>query len=268
MHIPPFALVLTAAGSSLRFSSSFAEGESVKKEFLKIDGHSVLYRAALPFYRTPGLAAVAVTYREGCEDETIIALEDLADISAIPLVFVRGGETRQESVYLALEKLAALPVSFDYAAIHDGARPYITQELILSTLAVAATEDAALPGLAVTDSIRRIDRNGHIVEIVDRRGLVRVQTPQIFPFTRILEAHRLAGADNSASDDAELYIKAGGQCTIVPGDEKNIKITFEQDIPDAREQILTYIEERREGRKEREHSQMFRRFLNGMEDRQ
>ena len=49
MHIPPFALVLTAAGSSLRFSSSFAEGESVKKEFLKIDGHSVLYRAALPF---------------------------------------------------------------------------------------------------------------------------------------------------------------------------------------------------------------------------
>ena len=125
MHIPPFALVLTAAGSSLRFSSSFAEGESVKKEFLKIDGHSVLYRAALPFYRTPGLAAVAVTYREGCEDETIIALEDLADISAIPLVFVRGGATRQESVHLALEKLAAFPVSFDYAAIHDGARPYI-----------------------------------------------------------------------------------------------------------------------------------------------
>ena len=61
MSIPSFALIVTAAGSSLRFSSAFEDGESVKKEFLSIDGHTVLYRATEPFFEIPSLKAVVVT---------------------------------------------------------------------------------------------------------------------------------------------------------------------------------------------------------------
>ena len=261
MSMPAFALVLTAAGSSLRFNEAFPEGESVKKEFLKIDGHSVLYRAAAPFFSLPNLAAVVVTCRPGSEDETIVAMEDLVDMSTIPMLFIKGGESRQESVHLALESLARLDVPFSLVAVHDGARPYLSQELAIRTLALAFTHGAALPALTVTDSVRKIDRSGKIVEIIDRRGLVRVQTPQVFDFQSLLEAHRLMPG-KQASDDAEVYIAAGGSVYVTEGEEKNIKITHEADIPDARAQIAEYIELRRKGREERSHSELFRRLLN------
>ena len=131
MSMPPFALILTAAGSSLRFSSSFEMGQSVKKEFLRIDGHTVLFRACEPFFELPSLTAVVVTCKEGSEDETIVAMEDLADISTIPILFIKGGQTRQESVHLALERLSQLDIPFELVAVHDGARPFVTPELII-----------------------------------------------------------------------------------------------------------------------------------------
>ena len=93
MSIPSFALIVTAAGSSLRFSSTYENSESVKKEFLQLDGHSVLYRATEPFFEIPSLQAVVVTYKDDSLDETIVALEDLADINTIPMFFVKGGKS-------------------------------------------------------------------------------------------------------------------------------------------------------------------------------
>ncbi len=261
MNMPPFALVLTAAGSSLRFSSAFPEGMAVKKEFLQIEGHSVLYRAAEPFYELPSLQAVVVTCRPGAEDETLVAMEDLVDVASVPLLFIQGGETRQESVRLALERLSSLDLDFDFVAVHDGARPYVRPELVIRTLATAFTHGAAIPATTVTDSIRRIDAHGKIVECVDRRGLVRVQTPQVFRFDNLLEAHRLADG-TMATDDAEVYMAAGGSVYVLEGDESNTKITYEADIPDAREQVLRYIEDREKGRDDRAHDELFRRLLN------
>ena len=199
MSMPPFALILTAAGSSLRFSYSFEMGQSVKKEFLRIDGHTVLFRACEPFFELPSLTAVVVTCREGSEDETIVAMEDLADISTIPILFIKGGQTRQESVHLALERLSQLDIPFELVAVHDGARPFVTPELIINTMAMAFTHGAAIPALTVTDSIR--------------------------------------------------------------------KITYEEDIPDARAQISEYIEQRAKGREDRQHSEMFRRLLHQGENK-
>ena len=201
MSIPGFALVVTAAGSSLRFSSAFDEGETVKKEFLEIDGHSVLYRATEPFFELPSLMAVVITYRKESLDETIVALEDLADINSIPMFFVEGGATRQESVRLALEKLSSLGMDFPYVAVQDGARPYVTPRLIINILATAAGSSGALPALPMTDSVRRIDGRGRIIECPSRRGLVRVQTPQIFEFEKLLDAHERF-ADLQATDDS------------------------------------------------------------------
>lgn len=258
--IPVFALILTAAGSSERFNAG--GGESVKKEFLKIDGHTVLYRAALPFFEIPSLAAVVVTCKEGCEDEAVVAMEDLAD-TTVPMLFTAGGATRSESVRNALEKLSILPIDIEYVAIQDGARPYTTTELAIRTFAHAVQAGGAIPALPVTDSVRRINGRGEIVECVDRRGLVRVQTPQIFSFPGLLESYRSCDL-SSATDDAEIFIRGGNTCIVVEGDEKNIKITYKEDIPDADRQIEEYLAERDKGRKDGEAMRMFQRFVNSV----
>ena len=255
--IPPFALIVTAAGSSERFSK-----DDVKKEFLKLDGHTVLYRATEPFFELPGLVAVVITCKKGTEDEAIVALEDLVDVGSVPMLFTEGGDSRQESVHLALEKLASISIPFEYVAIQDGARPYTTPDLIIRTLAAATTTGGAIPALPMTDSIRRINAQGEIIECIDRRGVVRVQTPQIFSFLPLLEAHRRA-QKGVATDDAELFIKSGNRCVISEGDEKNIKITYIEDIPNAKEQIEEYIKEREEGRKTAKAVHLFQSFVQG-----
>lgn len=265
MSIPSFALIVTAAGSSLRFSSAYENSESVKKEFLQLDGHSVLYRATEPFFEIPSLQAVVVTYKDDSLDETIVALEDLADINTIPMFFVKGGKSRQESVKNALDKLKEINIPFEYVAIQDGARPYVTPRLIINVLATAFNSSGAVPALPVTDSIRRIDKTGSIIECPSRSGLVRVQTPQFFEFDKLIAAYENQDI-NKATDDSEIYVKAGFNCCVCEGDEANIKITYERDIPDARKQIESYIEDRRKGRASREANETFRRLLNQVED--
>ena len=265
MSIPSFALIVTAAGSSLRFSSTYENSESVKKEFLQLDGHSVLYRATEPFFEIPSLQAVVVTYKDDSLDETIVALEDLADINTIPMFFVKGGKSRRESVKNALDKLKEINIPFEYVAIQDGARPYVTPRLIINVLATAFNSSGAVPALPVTDSIRRIDKTGSIIECPSRSGLVRVQTPQFFEFDKLIAAYENQDI-NKATDDSEIYVKAGCNCCVCEGDEANIKITYERDIPDARKQIESYIEDRRKGRASREANETFRRLLNQVED--
>lgn len=253
--IPPFALILTAAGSSQRFSD-----KDVKKEFLKIDGHSVLYRAAEPFFEIPSLSAVVVTTKEGSEDEAYVAMEDLTDVNSIPMLFSKGGETRAESVKKALGALSSLSLPIEFVAIHDGARPYLRPELVINVLAAASSSGGAVPAVPATDSFRRIDRSGRIVELVDRRGLISVQTPQIFRFDELLDAYNRVPLEG-VTDDAEVFVKAGFICLATEGDKNNTKITYLEDIPDAEEQIKEYIREREEGRKQRDALRLFKSYI-------
>ena len=263
--IPPFALILTAAGSSTRFSKN--QKEAVKKEYLKINGHTVLSGALRPFYSVPGLSAVVVTCPKGAEDETVVALEDLADISTIPLLITEGGMTRKESVENALNELRHLEIPFDYIAIHDGARPFVTERLIISTLAAATITGGAVPALRITDAVKKLGQDGLIAESMDRSSLITVQTPQIFLKEQILDAYdRFPGF--SADDDAALFIKAGYKCTVSKGDPENKKITFASDIPDAEAQAEEYIKEREEGRKSAAASRRMRELLRMGDDDQ
>lgn len=234
-----FSLVITAAGSSLRFSSSLKNTETVKKEFLKLDQHSVLYHAALPFLSVKGLKRVVVTCADGYVEDAKAALEDLPN-KGIPFTFVVGGPSRQSSVRKALEELSRYD-DFRYVAIQDGARPYVSRKLIQAILADAVEFSGALPGLPLTDSVRRVDGKGLITECVEREGLYRVQTPQIFEFSKILDAHRRYSSI-FATDDAELYALAGYSTKITPGDERNIKVTYASDVPDAERKAKEYLE--------------------------
>ena len=263
MSIPPFAAVITAAGTSSRFSGG--QSIAVKKEYLSIDGHTVLSRAARPFFRVPGLSAMVVTCPPGSEDETIVALEDLADISSVPLLIIPGGMTRKESVRAALDELRKLDVPFDYIAIHDGARPYVDEGLIIRTLAAATVTGGAVPALRITDAVKKLGKDGLISENIDRSPLITVQTPQIFRRNELLDAYdRFPGLE--ADDDAAVFISAGYSCTVSRGSAGNTKITFLSDIPDAEKQADEYVKARDEGRKSAAASRRMRELLQQGDD--
>ena len=258
MSIPTIAAVITAAGSSARFSKGL-EGE-VKKEYLPIDGHSVLYMATRPFYEIPSLKAVVVTCPKGSEDEAAVALEDLIDIASVPLLIIKGGATRMESVKAALEALKGLPGLPEYIAIHDGARPYLDKSLIITTLASAAIAGGAVPVLPVTDAVRRLGSDGLFSESIEKKGLVTVQTPQIFRSEEILDAYGRYPF-TEADDDLQVHMQAGYSSTFSVGSPQNRKITFAEDIPDAKAKAEEYLKAREEGRRSAKASKRMRELI-------
>jgi 2-C-methyl-D-erythritol 4-phosphate cytidylyltransferase/2-C-methyl-D-erythritol 2,4-cyclodiphosphate synthase len=144
-----------------------------------------------------------------------------------------GGATRQESVRLGLESLAADPP--DLVLIHDGARALLDRDLIDRVLDGLQAHAAVLPALPVTDTLKRVEADA-VAGTVDRTGLYRAQTPQGFRYQRILEAHR-AFAGQSMTDDCALAEAAGLAVAVVAGAESNLKITEPGDLVRA-EQIL------------------------------
>lgn len=264
MNIPSFAVIITAAGSSERFNKG--RDEKVKKEYLSIDNHTVLYKATEPFFELPGLAAAIVTCPKGSEDETVVALEDLADINRIPLLILAGGNTRTESVKKAVKALSELPFTFDFIAIHDGARPFVTPELIINTLATASVVGGAAPALRVTDALKSLGSSGMIEDNLDSVNIIRVQTPQIFDAKNLIEAYSTLEDEVSAKDDIEIYTKAGFPCTVVQGSENNKKITYFKDIPNANEQIEEYLKAREDGRHSAKAVRRMRELINSKEE--
>lgn len=142
------------------------------------------------------------------------------------LQVVPGGPTRPESVRAAL---GALPDSVGVVLVHDAARPLAPVELVDAVVAaVRAGADAVVPGLPVTDTVKRVD--GDIVtETFDRSGLRSVQTPQGFRRAVLEEAH-LDLSDGGITDDAGLVERAGYPVVVVPGDEEAFKVTRPLDL--------------------------------------
>lgn len=137
---------------------------------------------------------------------------------------VTGGATRSESVR---NGLAAVPDDAEIIVVHDAARPVATHELFRAVIdAVEAGADAAIPGVPVTDTVKRVDGD-RVVETLDRAALVVVQTPQAFR-ADVLRAAHASGDD--ATDDAALVEAVGGKVVVVAGDARNIKITAPEDL--------------------------------------
>lgn len=137
---------------------------------------------------------------------------------------VTGGATRAESVRAGL---GAVPVGAQVVVVHDAARPLARATLFDAVIAaVRDGADGAVPGLAVTDTLKRVD-DVRVTATVDRVGLVAVQTPQAFRAHILRDAHA-SGAD--ATDDAALVEELGGTVVVVPGDPRNLKITGPADL--------------------------------------
>jgi 2-C-methyl-D-erythritol 4-phosphate cytidylyltransferase/2-C-methyl-D-erythritol 2,4-cyclodiphosphate synthase len=216
-----YALIV-AAGRGARF------GGTLPKQYLALGGTSVLRHAVAAFAAHPRIAGVLVTIRP--EDR---ALFDHAVSGVSVLAPVPGGAERQDSVRLGLEALAAHKP--DRVLIHDGARPFPDAALIDRVIDGLDRASAAIPGLALGDTIKRVE-DGHIVETVDRSQLWRAQTPQGFHFDAILAAHRKM-AGRVLTDDAAVAEAAGIAPLIVAGSEENLKVTTIEDLA-AAERLL------------------------------
>lgn len=240
-HSVRHAVVVTAAGSSSRFNAGCAKGrldsDTVKKEFLSLDGLPVLARAVKPFLEVPGLVAVVVTYKAGCLEETRDSLKCLDVYGKVPVFFVEGGETRQNSVFNALSFLKGLlddGLGFELVSIHDGARPFVSKDVIEACLDAAFRCGGAAPCVPVSDTLVKVSE-GFFSARLDRTGVCGVQTPQTFRFPDIYEAHVKARGivdcvGSAFTDDTQIFMEFGGRVAAVTGSPKNTKITYRNDL--------------------------------------
>lgn len=143
----------------------------------------------------------------------------------LPFIFVPGGATRTESVRAGL---AALPAGVEYVAIHDAARPFATAELLAAVMAAARVCGGAIPGRAVTDTLKKTDAGMAIVDTVDRSSLYAVETPQCFHLATLLAAYRVPG---NWTDDAAVLENAGCRVNVVAHTAENPKLTVTSQLP-------------------------------------
>lgn len=222
-----FDLILTSAGKSTRFNEK--RSSHIKKECASIDGKSVLSLALNPFLSLCGLKNVVITYPEGGKEDIEKALLDSVIPSEVNLYLVEGGKTRTASVRNGVLFLKKIKSSSTLTAVHDGARPFLKRKLLEEILFRAAEDGAAAPALKLTDAVKTVDGD-RVVSSLDRSSLVRVQTPQIFTREKLISVYEDLAEDDVFQDDIEPYVKAGNRCSIVPGDEENIKITYSKDL--------------------------------------
>lgn len=220
---PRAAAIIVAAGRGLR------AGGGGPKQYRTLAGKTVIARAMTPFCSHPGILAVQPVINPDDADIFAAAMSGLAHRPA-----VAGGATRQASVHAGLEALAADPP--DVVLIHDAARAFVTPEVISRAIAAAQATGAAIPVIAVADTIKITNAKGMIEATPDRASLRIAQTPQAFRFDVILEAHRRAAREgrDDFTDDAALAEWAGLTVATFEGDAANMKLTTAEDF--AREE--------------------------------
>lgn len=209
------AAIVVAAGKGLR------TGGAVPKQFVEWRGKP-LVRHSVESLAVAGISPIVIAIPEGWDD---VAAASVAGIAGVQLV--HGGASRQESVMRALEALEK--IAPQAVLIHDAARPVLPRAVINGLLQALANEPAAIPVLAVVDSMVR-GSSGFRTEPVDRDELYRVQTPQAFDYSKILEAHRRWQGPLDAGDDAQVADAAGMRVTLTTGDEDLRKVTFAADL--------------------------------------
>ncbi len=141
---------------------------------------------------------------------------------------VQGGQNRQESVYNGLKACE----DCSYVIIHDGARPLIKKETIIKCLEKAKQTKAVIVAVKTIDTIKKVDENLKIIETPNRDFLWNVQTPQIFDYNLILDAHNKLKGENY-SDDAGLLEHLGVDVYVIEGEYSNFKITTTNDLLQA-----------------------------------
>ena len=204
-------------------------GEGQPKQFRRVAGKSLLAHAVDAFARHSGFDQIVLVIGDGQSD----AVQTALDPRPLPALVI-GGATRQQSVRAGLEHIAANGGA-DHVFIHDAARPFLPPQLIDRLLCSLEAAAGAIPVLPVVDTLAR--GMGSLGNVVDRSGLIRVQTPQAFDFYAILIAHRNWANAADATDDAQMARAAGYPVALVEGDSMLEKLTHPQDFALAEQRL-------------------------------
>lgn len=211
-------VIVAAAGSGKRMNGG--DGE-LPKQFMKIGGIPMVRKTVKVFQDNELVDDICVVINEKYRK---VYEELLSDFDKIRCM-APGGRERQESVGAGLRELSAVS-DFDYVMIHDGARPYVTGDIIAASLEGVTKHRACTAAVPVKDTIR----NGGIT--LERDNLFIVQTPQTFERGIITEAYKRALSDGYiGTDDGSVVERLGIPVAIVPGSYSNIKITTREDLP-------------------------------------
>lgn len=208
--------VIVAAGSASRMGG-------IDKVMAPLGGEPMIARTVRAFQECDAISEIVVVTRE----DLIVPIGKLTREMPKVTAVVAGGKSRQESVHLGLN---ALSEKVKLAAIHDGARPFVTWQLIDWVVRAANSYGAAAPAVPVKDTIKEVQ--GFIVKNTpDRASLRAVQTPQVFDFDILRAALKKARDDGAeVTDDCSAVERMGMSVKIVEGDERNIKITTPLDL--------------------------------------
>jgi 2-C-methyl-D-erythritol 4-phosphate cytidylyltransferase/2-C-methyl-D-erythritol 2,4-cyclodiphosphate synthase len=233
----PVAAVIVAAGRGER------AGASTPKQYRPIGGEPMIRATLRAFLAHPRIDFVQAVINPNDRDAYQDAIAGLKDL----LPPVAGGATRQASVLAGLEALASR--SPGLVLIHDAARPFVSAALIDRAIGAGQTCGAAVPGIALADTVKSIDDSAAVTETLDRSSLRIVQTPQAFTFHLILEAHRRAAAarHESFTDDAALAEWAGQRVSVFEGEVANLKVTTTDDFVRAEMARLAALSDVRTG---------------------
>jgi len=230
------AAVIVAAGRGQR------AGGGLPKQYRHVAGEPVIRPTLAAFLAHPQIDAVQPVIH--ADDE---ALYRAATAGMDLLPPVEGGATRQVSVRAGLEALCTMAPNL--VLIHDAARPFLTGALISRAIAAGTEHGAAVPAIAIADTVKKIDEQAVVIETLDRGRLRMVQTPQAFGFSLIIDAHRRAAGAGLVdfSDDAALAEWAGHRVTVFEGETGNAKLTTDADFTGAEALRLAALSDVRTG---------------------
>jgi 2-C-methyl-D-erythritol 4-phosphate cytidylyltransferase len=219
--MPDVGAVVAAAGRGSRL------GAGRNKVFLTLRGKPILLWAVGALAESSLIGEIVVAVAPGEEEECRRLLEEyrLSKVEAV----VAGGPTRQESVRKAL---GCLSKEFALVAVHDGARPFVSEGLLAALVACAARRGAAIPGVPVKDTVKLLgEGESKVWQTLPRERLVAAQTPQVFRRELLEAAHQKAAQEGfTGTDDAALVERLGHPVWVVEGDYRNLKITTREDL--------------------------------------
>ncbi len=231
MKQPYVAAIVPAAGMSSRMGGC-------EKQFEDLGGMPVLARTLLALSESDWIQEIILVVRQDAMQDAL-ALVNAWHIPKVASI-VSGGNTRQESVLRGLEAVRA---ESGYVAIHDGARPLVTGQVIADAVISAVRYGAAAAAVPVVDTIKVADGDGKILSTPNRDTLFAVQTPQVFGLQEYRQAAKLAKENQrDYTDDCQMLEAAGKGVWLSRGDRENLKITTPLDLV-----VAQAILEQREG---------------------
>ena len=216
--------VVVAAGSGSRMRNI-----QEPKQFVKVNNKPLMVFSLETFNVHPRIDAIVVVTSEAYlnDVEQMCKEYKLNKVKAV----IKGGATRQESVFNGLEKAMSLSQSKDdIVLIHDAARPLVSLRVISDNIDKAKKFGAVSTVIKANDTIVSSLDSETVSAIPDRNTLYQAQTPQTFKLEEIYRIHQTNKDNNNATDDASLYIKSGKKVYLVEGSRSNFKVTTDEDL--------------------------------------